>query len=91
MPFFLATAAYFYLDSQGLLPGLPGSPDSPPSAMAAGVKSAPVFLLAVIVLSWSGVQSVLGVTGGLVFSSAGDWCLVWPELFFPGTLVSVSG
>jgi len=74
IPFFLATAAYFYL----------WPPDSSPSVMAAGVTSAPVVLLALTVLSWSGAQSVLGVAGGLVFSAAGDCCLIWPELLLPG-------
>lgn len=74
LPFFLSTAAYFYL----------WTPDSPPSIMSAGVKAAPVLLLAAVVLSWNGGQSVLGVMGGLVFSAAGDSCLVWPELFLHG-------
>lgn len=52
--------------------------------MSAGVKSAPVLLLAAAVLSWNGGQSVLGVVGGLVFSAVGDCCLVWPELFLHG-------
>ncbi|XP_071768031.1 lysoplasmalogenase [Centroberyx gerrardi] len=74
LPFFLATAAYFYL----------WTPDSPPSIVAAGVKAAPTLLLAVLVLSWNGGQSVLGVAGGLVFSAVGDCCLIWPELFIHG-------
>lgn len=73
-PFFLSAALYFYL----------WTPDSPPSIISAGVKSAPVLLLAVAVLSWNGGQSVLGVVGGLVFSAVGDCCLVWPELFLHG-------
>lgn len=52
--------------------------------MSAGVKSAPVLLLAAAVLSWNGGQSVLGVVGGLIFSAVGDCCLVWPDLFLPG-------
>jgi len=73
LPFFLATAVYFYL----------WIPDSP-SIVLAGVKSAPILLLAVVVLTWNGGQSVLGVVGGLVFSAVGDICLVWPELFIHG-------
>uniref|UniRef100_A0A669FAT8 lysoplasmalogenase n=1 Tax=Oreochromis niloticus TaxID=8128 RepID=A0A669FAT8_ORENI len=65
LPFFLSAALYFYL----------WTPDSPPSIMSAGVKSAPVLLLAAAVLSWNGGQSVLGVVGGLVFSAVGDCCL----------------
>lgn len=74
LPFFLSAALYFYL----------WTPASPPSIMSAGVKSAPVLLLAAVVLSWNGGQSVLGVVGGLVFSAVGDCCLVWPELFLHG-------
>lgn len=74
LPFFLSAALYFYL----------WTPDSPPSIISAGVKCAPVLLLAVAVLSWNGGQSVLGVVGGLVFSAVGDCCLVWPELFLHG-------
>lgn len=76
LPFFLATAVYFYL----------WTPDSPASIMSAGVKSAPTLLLAAAVLSWNGGQSVLGVVGGLVFSAVGDICLVWPELFLHGKI-----
>ncbi|KAG8007089.1 Lysoplasmalogenase [Nibea albiflora] len=74
MPFFLSAALYFYL----------WTPDSPASITTAGIKSAPTLLLAAVVLSWNGGQSVLGVAGGLVFSAVGDWCLVWPELFIHG-------
>uniref|UniRef100_UPI0037E732DB lysoplasmalogenase n=1 Tax=Semicossyphus pulcher TaxID=241346 RepID=UPI0037E732DB len=74
LPFFLSSALYFYL----------WTPDSPASITSAGVKSAPTLLLAAIVLSWNGGQSVLGVVGGLVFSAVGDCCLVWPELFLHG-------
>uniref|UniRef100_A0A3P8TFM1 lysoplasmalogenase n=1 Tax=Amphiprion percula TaxID=161767 RepID=A0A3P8TFM1_AMPPE len=74
VPFFLSTAAYFYL----------WTPDSPPSIMYAGVKSAPVLLLAAAVLGWNGGQSILGVVGGLIFSAVGDGCLIWPELFLYG-------
>ncbi|KAM9844257.1 lysoplasmalogenase [Aulostomus maculatus] len=73
-PFFVATALYFYL----------WSPESPPSIMSAGVKAVPTLLLAAVVLSWNGSQSVLGVVGGLLFSAAGDCCLVWQELFLHG-------
>lgn len=74
LPFFLSSALYFYLLT----------PDSAPSVMSAGVKCAPALLLAAVVLSWNGGQSVLGVAGGLVFSAIGDCCLVWPELFIHG-------
>lgn len=72
LPFFLATATYFYL----------WTPESSGSTMFAGVKSAPVLLLAATVLSWNGGQSVVGVAGGLIFSAVGDICLVWPEQLF---------
>lgn len=71
-PFFLATSVYFYL----------WTPEFVGSTMSAGVKSAPVLLLAVVVLSWTGAHSVLGVAGGLVFSAVGDFCLVWPDQMF---------
>ncbi|XP_047427264.1 lysoplasmalogenase [Mugil cephalus] len=74
LPFFLAAALYFYL----------WTPESPPSIVAAGVKAAPTLLLAAVVLSWNGGQSVLGVVGGLLFSAVGDCCLVWNELFLQG-------
>ncbi|XP_071330122.1 lysoplasmalogenase [Trachinotus anak] len=74
LPFFLSTAVYFYL----------WTPDSSPSIMSAGVKSAPILLLAAVVLRWNGGQSVLGVAGGLLFSAVGDCCLIWPELFLHG-------
>lgn len=74
LPFFLSAALYFYL----------WTPDLPLSITAAGVKSAPTLLLAAVVLSWNGGQSVLGVGGGLIFSAVGDCCLVWPELFLHG-------
>ncbi|XP_077474307.1 lysoplasmalogenase [Stigmatopora argus] len=74
LPFFLATALYFYL----------WTPNPTPSIVQAAIKTAPTVLLAVAVLSWNGCQSVLGVVGGLVISAVGDWCLVWPELFLYG-------
>lgn len=74
LPFFLSAALYFYL----------WTPDLPASIVSAGVKSAPTLLLAAVVLSWNGGQSVLGVVGGLIFSAVGDCCLVWPELFLHG-------
>ncbi|KAM3864321.1 lysoplasmalogenase [Diretmus argenteus] len=74
VPFFVATAAYFYL----------WTPDHRPSIMAAGVKAAPTLILAILVLSWNGCQSVLRVAGGLLFSAVGDCCLIWPELFLHG-------
>ncbi|KAL6102729.1 uncharacterized protein ACO6RY_02283 [Pungitius sinensis] len=74
LPFFSSAALFFYL----------WTPDSSASVMSAGVKSAPVLLLAAAVLSWNGGQSVLGVAGGLIFSAVGDCCLVWPDLFLHG-------
>ncbi|KAG7243685.1 hypothetical protein INR49_011242 [Caranx melampygus] len=74
LPFFLSTALYFYL----------WTPDFPVSITSAGVKSAPILLLAAAVLSWKGGQSVLGVVGGLLFSAVGDCCLIWPDLFLHG-------
>ncbi|XP_026217532.1 lysoplasmalogenase [Anabas testudineus] len=74
LPFFLSAALYFYL----------WTPDSPASIMSAVVKSAPILLLAAVVLSWNGGQSVLGVVGGLLFSAVGDCCLIWPEHFLHG-------
>ncbi|XP_068192653.1 lysoplasmalogenase [Antennarius striatus] len=74
LPFFLSTALYFYM----------WTPETPASIVSAGVKSAPTFLLAAVVLSWNGSRSILGVLGGLVFSAVGDCCLVWPELFLHG-------
>uniref|UniRef100_A0A087XNB4 lysoplasmalogenase n=2 Tax=Poecilia formosa TaxID=48698 RepID=A0A087XNB4_POEFO len=74
LPFFLSSALYFYL----------WTPDLVPSVVSAGVKAAPTLLLATVVLSWNGGQSVLGVAGGLIFSAVGDCCLVWPELFIHG-------
>lgn len=71
-PFFLATSVYFYL----------WTPEFVGSTMSAGVKSAPALLLAMVVLSWTGAHSVLGVAGGLVFSAVGDFCLVWPDQMF---------
>lgn len=74
LPFFLSTALYFYL----------WTPDFPASITSAGVKSAPTLLLAAVVLRWNGLQSVLGVMGGLIFSAVGDCCLIWSELFLHG-------
>ncbi|KAF7653033.1 hypothetical protein LDENG_00088560 [Lucifuga dentata] len=74
LPFFLATAAYFHL----------WTPDSTASIISAGVKAVPALLLAAVVLSWNGGQSVLGVAGGLIFSAVGDCCLIWSELFLHG-------
>ncbi|XP_067088386.1 lysoplasmalogenase [Osmerus mordax] len=74
LPFFLAAAGYFYL----------WIPDSSPSLLAAGVKAAPILLLALLVMSYNGGQSVLGVAGGLMLSAAGDCCLIWPEMFLHG-------
>ncbi|KAJ7989791.1 hypothetical protein DPEC_G00308170 [Dallia pectoralis] len=73
-PFFLATAAYFYL----------WFPDSSPSVLAAVVKATPVISLALLVLSYKGGRSLFGVAGGLVLSAGGDYCLIWPELFIHG-------
>lgn len=74
LPFFVASAAYFYL----------WTPDSPASIMSAGLKAAPTLLLALVVLSWNGAPSVLGVVGGLLFSAVGDCCLIWKEYFLYG-------
>ncbi|XP_034046068.1 lysoplasmalogenase [Thalassophryne amazonica] len=74
LPFFSATVLYFYL----------WTPGSPPSIMSVGVKAAPTLLLSVVVLSWNGGQSVLGVAGGIIFSVVGDCCLIWPEFFLHG-------
>ncbi|XP_041634582.1 lysoplasmalogenase [Cheilinus undulatus] len=74
LPFFLSAALYIYT----------WTPDAPSSITSAGTKAAPALLLAAVVLSWNGGQSVLGVVGGLVFSAVGDCCLVWPELFLHG-------
>ncbi|XP_047427265.1 lysoplasmalogenase-like [Mugil cephalus] len=75
LPFFLAAALYFYL----------WTPESPPSIVAAGVKVAPILLLAAVVLSWNGGQSLVMV-GGLLFSAVGDCCLIWN-----GFILQVSG
>ncbi|XP_076853609.1 lysoplasmalogenase [Brachyhypopomus gauderio] len=74
LPFFASTAVYFYL----------WIPDSNPSPLAAGVKSAPAISLALLVLSYNGGQSLLGVAGGLVLSAFGDTCLIWEEHFLHG-------
>lgn len=74
LPFFLSAGLFFYLLS----------PDFRASVPFAGVKSAPVLLLAAVVLSWNRGQSFLGVVGGLVFSAVGDCCLVWQEYFLLG-------
>ncbi|KAK7939730.1 hypothetical protein WMY93_003056 [Mugilogobius chulae] len=58
------------------------TPESMGSTISAGIKSAPALLLAVVVLSWNGPASILGVAGGLIFSAVGDFCLVWPEKMF---------
>lgn len=82
LPFFMSTALYFYL----------WTPDFPPSITSAGVKSAPVLLLAAVVLSWNKGQGATSMAGGLVFSAIGDWCLVWSELFLHGMyLVCIGG
>ncbi|XP_028311122.1 lysoplasmalogenase-like protein TMEM86A [Gouania willdenowi] len=74
LPFFASTGLYFYL----------WTPESKPSIIFAAVKSAPILLLAAVVLSWNGCQNVLGVVGGLLFSAVGDWCLIWSEYFLHG-------
>ncbi|KAM3597770.1 uncharacterized protein V6R79_008964 [Siganus canaliculatus] len=74
LPFFLSAALYFYL----------WTPDQQASVTTAGLKSAPVLLLAAAVLSWNGARSIPGVVGGLVFSAVGDCCLVWDEHFLHG-------
>lgn len=72
VPFFVAVSAYFYL----------WTAESEGSTTAAGIKAVPALLLAAVVLSWNGASSVLGVTGGLLSSSVGDFCLEWPEQMF---------
>ncbi|XP_072550427.1 lysoplasmalogenase [Salminus brasiliensis] len=74
LPFFATAALYFYL----------WIPESAPSLLAAGVKSAPVLSLALMVLSYNGGTSLLGVAGGLLLSAGGDSCLIWPGLFLHG-------
>lgn len=74
LPFIGSAALYFYL----------WIPDSTPSLLAAGVKSAPVLSLALMVLSYSGGRSLLGCAGGLLLSAGGDVCLIWPEHFLHG-------
>ncbi|XP_030649735.1 lysoplasmalogenase [Chanos chanos] len=73
-PFFLSAALYFYW----------WIPLSEPSLLAAAVKSAPTFSLALLVLSYNGGRSLVGVAGGLFFSVGGDCCLIWDELFLAG-------
>lgn len=74
LPFFASAALFFYL----------WIPESTPSLLAAGVKAAPVISLALMVLSYNGGRSLLGVAGGLLLSSGGDICLIWPGLFLHG-------
>lgn len=74
VPFFSSAGIFFFLLN----------PDSRSSVWFAVVKSAPVLLLAAVVLSWNRGQSFLGVVLGLVFSAVGDWCLVWKEHFLLG-------
>ncbi|KAL7860647.1 hypothetical protein AOLI_G00169960 [Acnodon oligacanthus] len=74
LPFFAFTAVYFYL----------WIPESAPSLLAAGVKSAPVLSLSLMVLNYNGGRSLLGVAGGLLLSAGGDICLIWPGLFLHG-------
>ncbi|XP_051572367.1 lysoplasmalogenase-like [Myxocyprinus asiaticus] len=74
LPFFASCTLYFFL----------WIPDSAPSVLAAGIKAAPVFSLALLVFSYNGGRSLMGVAGGLLFSVAGDCCLVWPQLFIHG-------
>lgn len=77
LPFFLSSAAYFHL----------WLPDPSPSVVAAVAKSVPVISLALVVLSYNGLGSLLGVAGGLLFSAGGDFCLVWNELFLHGNQI----
>lgn len=72
VPFFVAVSAYFYL----------WTAESEGSSTAAGIKAVPALLLAAVVLSWNGASSVLGVSGGLLSSAVGDFCLEWPEQMF---------
>ncbi len=74
LPFFASCATYFYL----------WIPDSAPSLLAAGIKATPILCLFLLVLSYNGGWSLVGVAGGLLLSAGGDCCLIWPELFIHG-------
>lgn len=74
LPFFASCAIYFYL----------WIPDSAPSLLAAGIKASPILSLVLLVFSYNGGRSLVGVAGGLLLSAGGDCCLIWPELFIHG-------
>ncbi|XP_073799681.1 lysoplasmalogenase isoform X1 [Danio rerio] len=74
LPFIASCTLYFYL----------WIPDSAPSLLAAGIKAAPILSLVLLVLSYNGGWSLVGVAGGLLLSAGGDCCLIWPELFIHG-------
>nr|XP_055050248.1 lysoplasmalogenase [Misgurnus anguillicaudatus] len=74
LPFFASCTVFFYM----------WIPDSAPSLLAAGIKAAPILSLALLVFSYNGGWSLMGVTGGLLLSAGGDCCLVWPQLFIHG-------
>ncbi|KAI4873617.1 hypothetical protein NFI96_016684 [Prochilodus magdalenae] len=74
LPFFAFTAVYFCL----------WIPESEPSILASGVEAAPVLSLALMVLSYNGRWSLLGVAGGLLFSAIGDMFIIWNNNFHCG-------
>ncbi|XP_026064774.1 lysoplasmalogenase [Carassius auratus] len=74
LPFFASCIIYFYL----------WIPDSAPSLLAAGIKASPILCLVLLVFSYNGGRSLVGVAGGLLLSAGGDCCLIWPELFIHG-------
>ncbi|TRY59806.1 hypothetical protein DNTS_035235 [Danionella cerebrum] len=78
LPFLASSVIYFYL----------WIPDTAPSLLAAGIKAAPILSLVLLVLIYNGGRSLLGVAGGLLLSAGGDFCLIWPELFIHGKVIS---
>ncbi|XP_069048034.1 lysoplasmalogenase [Lepisosteus oculatus] len=74
LPFLISCSLYFHL----------WIPESAPSPLAAAVKAAPTLSLALVVLCHRGGRGLAGVAGGLLFSAAGDTCLIWTHLFLHG-------